>query len=259
MNSPKVSNKIMEGLKLTYQDWNYSYYELQSEKDTLGLYENEYKIRVSKRIPKEMQGYTMGQWAHFAYERNRSVAEMAWNRGIDPDEYNDLLMKIGFPFEITALLESNEQPYAFVIFLGEGCTVSFLDELGRTFMSYRFEPSPYQNEKENRKGYLFLYQISLYHYHQEKDEDGDWDYDYTDYEFTPDGRVRKIEEIGDERIIYDSEQRVNVESNWQQYPEFGDWLPLFEMKRWKEDELMPLADDGKDKSHKFPWELDDDE
>lgn len=249
----------MEGLKLTYQDWNYSYYELQSEKDTLGLYENEYKIRVSKRIPKEMQGYTMGQWAHFAYERNRSVAEMAWNRGIDPDEYNDLLMKIGFPFEITALLESNEQPYAFVIFLGEGCTVSFLDELGRTFMSYRFEPSPYQNEKENRKGYLFLYQISLYHYHQEKDEDGDWDYDYTDYEFTPDGRVRKIEEIGDERIIYDSEQRVNVESNWQKYPEFGDWLPLFEMKRWKEDELMPLADDGKDKSHKFPWELDDDE
>ena len=244
---------------MTYQDWNYSYYELQSEKDTLGLYENEYKIRVSKRIPKEMQGYTMGQWAHFAYERNRSVAEMAWNRGIDPDEYNDLLMKIGFPFEITALLESNEQPYAFVIFLGEGCTVSFLDELGRTFMSYRFEPSPYQNEKENRKGYLFLYQISLYHYHQEKDEDGDWDYDYTDYEFTPDGRVRKIEEIGDERIIYDSEQRVNVESNWQKYPEFGDWLPLFEMKRWKEDELMPLADDGKDKSHKFPWELDDDE
>ena len=31
------------------------------------------------------------------------------------------------------------------------------------------------------------------------------------------------------------------------------------MKRWKEDELMPLADEGKDKSHKFPWELDDDE
>ena len=249
----------MEGLKLTYQDWNYSYYELQSEKDTLGLYENEYKIRVSKRIPKEMQGYTMEQWAHFAYERNLSVAEMAWNRDIDPDEYNDLLMKIGFPFEITALLESNEQPYAFVIFLGEGCTVSFLDELGRTFMSYRFEPSPYLNEKENRKGYLFLYQISLYYYHQEKDEDGDWDYDYTDYEFTPDGKVRKIEEIGDERTIYDSEQCVNVESNWQKYPEFGDWLPLFEMKRWKEDELMPLADEGKDKSHKFPWELDDDE
>ena len=249
----------MEGLKLTYQDWNYSYYELQSEKDTLGLYENEYKIRVSKRIPKEMQGYTMEQWAHFAYERNRSMAEMAWNRDIDPDEYNVLLMKIGFPFEITALLESNEQPYAFVIFLGEGCTVSFLDELGRTFMSYRFEPSPYLNEKENRKGYLFLYQISLYYYHQEKDEDGDWDYDYTDYEFTPDGKVRKIEEIGDERTIYDSEQRVNVESNWQKYPEFGDWLPLFEMKRWKEDELMPLADEGKDESHKFPWELDDDE
>nr|WP_242400715.1 hypothetical protein [Hoylesella pleuritidis] len=146
-----------------------------------------------------------------------------------------------------------------MIFLGEGGTVSFLDELGRTFMSYRFEPAPYQNEKGNRKGYLFLYQLSLRYYHQEKDEYGKWDYDYTDYEFTPDGRVRKIEEIGDERTIYDSEQRVNVESNWQKYPEFGDWLPLFEMKRWKDDELMPLTDKEKDNSYKFPWELDGDE
>ena len=249
----------MEELKLLYQNWNYSYYELQSEEDTLFNFESEFKYRISKRIPKEMQSYTMEQWARFAYERNRSMAEIAWNKGIDPNEYNSLLMKIGFPFGITALLEANEQPYAFMIFLGEGGTVSFLDELGRIYMSYRFEPSPYQNEKGNRKGYLFLYQLSLRYYHKEKDEDGDWDYDYTDYEFTPDGRVRKIEEIGDERTIYDSEQRVNVESNWQKYPEFGDWLPLFEMKRWKDDELMPLTDKEKDNSYKFPWELDGDE
>ena len=245
----------MEELKLLYQNWNYSYYELQSEEDTLFNFENEFKYRISKRIPKEMQSYTMEQWARFAYEINRSMAEIAWNKGIDPNEYNSLLMKIGFPFGITALLEANEQPYAFMIFLGEGGTVSFLDELGRIYMSYRFEPSPYQNEKGNRKGYLFLYQLSLRYYHEEKDEDGDWDYDYTDYGFTPDGRVRKIEAIGDERTIYDSEQRVNVESNWQKYPEFGDWLPLFEMKRWKDDELMPLTD--KDNSNKFPWESDD--
>ena len=245
----------MEELKITYRDWNYLHYKLQPEETTCRIYTNEYKSRVSKRVPKEMQNYTMEQWARFAYERNRSMAEMAWNKGIDPNEYNRLLNKIGFPFEVTALLEFNEQPYAFIIFLGEGCTVSFLDELGRTYMSYRFEPSPYQKEKENRKGYLFLYQLSLRYYHEEKDEYGKWDYDYTDYEFTPDGRVRKIEEIGDERTIYDSEQRVNVESNWQKYPEFGDWLPLFEMKRWKDDELMPLTD--KDNSNKFPWEADE--
>ena len=63
-------------------------------------------------------------------------------KAIAPNEYNRLLDRIGFPFEVTALLEFNEQPYAFIIFLGEGCTVSFLDELGRTYMSYRFEPSP---------------------------------------------------------------------------------------------------------------------
>ena len=245
----------MEELKITYRDWNYLHYKLQPEETTCRIYTNEYKSRVSKRVPKEMQNYTMEQWARFAYERNRSMAEMAWNKGFAPGEYNKLLDKIGFPFEVTALLEFNEQPYAFIIFLGEGCTVSFLDELGRTYMSYRFEPSPYQNEKENRKGYLFLYQLSLRYYHEEKDEYGKWDYDYTDYEFTPDGRVRKIEEIGDEYTIYDSEQRVNVESNWQKYPEFGDWLPLFEMKRWKDDELMPLID--KDNSNKFPWEADE--
>ena len=245
----------MEELKITYRDWNYLHYKLQPEETTCRIYTNEYKSRVSKRVPKEMQNYTMEQWARFAYERNRSMAEMAWDKGFAPGEYNKLLDKIGFPFEVTALLEFNEQPYAFIIFLGEGCTVSFLDELGRTYMSYRFEPSPYQNEKENRKGYLFLYQLSLRYYHEEKDEYGKWDYDYTDYEFTPDGRVRKIEEIGDECTIYDSEQRINVESNWQKYPEFGDWLPLFEMKRWKDDELMPLID--KDNSNKFPWEADE--
>ena len=132
----------MEELKITYRDWNYTIYKLWSEEETCEVYEIEYKSCVSKRVPKEMQSYTMEQWARFAYERNRSMAERAWNKGIDPNEYNRLLDKIGFPFEVTALLEFNEQPYAFIIFLGEGCSVSFLDELGRTYMSYRFEPSP---------------------------------------------------------------------------------------------------------------------
>ena len=254
-----MTSNIYGRIEITYRDWNYAIYKLCSEEETCEVYDIRYKSRVSKRVPKEMQSYTMEQWARFSYGRNRSMAEMAWDKGFTPGEYNRLLDKMGFPFEVTALLEFNKQPYAFITFLGEGCNVSFLDELGRTFMSYRFEPSPYQNEKGNRKGYLFLYQLSLRYYHEEKDEYGDWDYDYTDYEFTPDGRVRKIEEIGDEHTIYDSEQCVNVESNWQKYPEFGDWLPLFEMKRWKDDELMPLADKEKDKSYKFPWELDDDE
>lgn len=230
----------MEKLKFTYRDWSYSCYKLWPEDTTVEIYIENYQSRVSKRIPQEMQEYTMEQWARFAYDRNRSMAEMAWEKTIDMGEYNRLLDKMGFPFEVTALLEFNEQPYAFVVFLGEGFTVDFLDELGRSFMSYRFEPSPYPGEKGNRKGYVFLYQLSLLYYHEKKDERGKWDYDYTDYEFTPDGRVRKIEEIGDERTIYDSEQRVNVESNWQKYPEFGDWLPLFEMKRWKEGELSSV-------------------
>lgn len=230
----------MEELKTTYRSWNYAYYELETEAETINTYAIEYQSRISKRIPKEIQEYTMEQWARFAYDRNRSMAEIDWKQGIEPDEYNRLLDKIGFPFEVTALLEFNEQPYAFVTFLGNGFNVSFLDELGRIYMSYRFNPFSYPGEEGNRKGYVFLYQLSLRYYHKEKDKYGDWDYDYTDYEFTPDGSVRKIEEIGDERTIYDSEQRVNVESNWQEYPEFGDWLPLFEMKRWKEGELFSV-------------------
>ena len=250
----------MDKLRLLYQNWNYLCNKLESEEDTLFNFECEYKNRISKRIPKEVHCFSLAEWYAFAYKQNLQMTRMVWENKVDNEQYNDILNTLGFPYQITAYLEFNKQPYAFLLFLGDGCCLSFLDELGREFMGYSFSANPDLDCKENvRDGYLFLHEISLRYYHQGKDEDGDWDYDYTDYEFTPDGRVRKIEEIGDERIIYDSEQRVNVESNWQKYPEFGDWLPLFEMKRWKEDELMPLADDGKDKSHKFPWELDDDE
>ena len=250
----------MEELKLLYQNWNYSYYELQSEEDTLFNFECEYKNRISKHIPKEMQHYSLEEWYKFAYKQNLQMIKMIWNNKVDSEKYNDLLDTLGFPYQVTAYLEFNNQPYAYILFLGDGYTLSFLDELGREFMSYSFSANPDVEYKEYvRDGYLFLYELSLRYYHKEKDEYGDWDYDYTDYEFPPDGRVRKIEEIGDERTIYDSEQRINVESNWQKYPEFGDWLPLFEMKRWKDDELMPLTDKEKDNSYKFPWELDDDE
>lgn len=39
---------------------------------------------------------------------------------------------------------------------------------------------------------------------------------------------------------------MNVTSNWQKYPVFGDWLSLFEMKRWKDGELtLPFIDNNK--------------
>lgn len=229
----------MEKLKITYKDWNYAYYHLQSEEDTHWLYENEYKQRISRRIPKEKQNYTLEQWANFAYNQNLKMVKMTWEGSIKSGEYNDILGKIGFPFMVTALLEFNEQPYAYIIFLGSGLTVSFIDELGRTYLSYHFEAI--HNQDKTREGCVFLNTLSIRYYHKEKDEYGDWDYDYTDYEFTPKGELRKIEEIDGVYSEYKSEQRVNVESNWQKYPDFGDWLPLFNMKSWKDEELLDLS------------------
>lgn len=35
-----------------------------------------------------------------------------------------------------------------------------------------------------------------------------------------------------------ADQLVNVESNWEKYPDFGDWDSIFRMKRWKEGEII---------------------
>ncbi len=235
----------MEKLKIDYRIWNFAYYYLDSEETSRDIYEWWYRRRVARRVSKQAKAYTLEQWAHLAYDKNRRMTEMAWEHPFKADEYNHYLDKLGFRCDITALLAETGEPYAFLTFLGEGCTVAFLDEMGRIYMSYRFDPTPLPGEKGNRKGYVFLYELSIRRYHKEKDEYGDWDYDYTDYEFTPDGRVRKIEEINDEQTISDAAQRVNVASNWQKYPEFGDWMPLFEMKRWKDNELQPLFDASK--------------
>ncbi len=144
----------MEELKISYQDWNYAYYKLQSEEDTHWLYENEYKRRISKRLPQEMQDYTLEQWAHFAYNQNLKMVKMTWESGIDPDKYNDILGKTGFPLMVTALLEFNEQPYAYIVFLGSGFVVSFIDEYNRTYMSYNFEA--FQDEDNKHKGCVFF-------------------------------------------------------------------------------------------------------
>lgn len=227
-----------EQLKTVYQSWSFAYYNLRSEETTLKIYKDEYKKRISKRIPKEMQDYTLEQWARFAYNQNLKMVKMTWESGIDPDKYNAILGKTAFPFVVTALLECNEQPYAYIVFLGSGFVVSFIDEYNRTYMSYNFEA--FRDEDNTHKGCVFLDGLSVRYYHDEKDEDGSWDYDYTDYEFSPDGKIRKVEEINGIESVYESDRRVNVESNWQKYPEFGDWLPLFNMKRWKEGELTDL-------------------
>ncbi|MDO4729418.1 MAG: hypothetical protein Q4B43_10510, partial [Bacteroidota bacterium] len=70
-----------EQLKTVYQSWSFAYYNLRSEETTLKIYKDEYKKRISKRIPKEMQDYTLEQWAHFAYNQNLKMVKMTWESG----------------------------------------------------------------------------------------------------------------------------------------------------------------------------------
>lgn len=228
----------MEKLKLVYQNFNHAYYEIQTEEVTLWNFRIEYEQRISKRIPKSMQDFTLEEWSRFAYNRNLEMLKIDWKDGILVEEYNDYLDKYGFPFEVTALLESTGQLYARLAFMGCFMTLSFIDEHNRSYMSYEFTTSHYGGYKENRDGYIFLRTLSLWFYEKEQRKGGYWEVNaVTHYEFTPEGEL-EIHEFkegadGKEReTIYKADKPIDVSDNWQKYPEFGDWMPLFEMKRW---------------------------
>ena len=68
------------------------------------------------------------------------------------------------------------------------------------------------------------------------------DDDYTtfwQYLFEPNGNVQVIEKEkgAEEECVWTSKKPLNVESNWEERPKFGDWNGFFEMKRWADGEL----------------------
>ncbi len=250
----------MQKLKFIYQNWSRGYYELKSEESTLWYYNNFYKNKMPKKLLQE-HTKTVEDWAIFAYNANKEFMKRMWAGEFSISEksglFNEKVDEIARLFNVTAFFEDTNQPYAYLEFTGMFATLFFIDEKNRVYMQYSFQndTSKVGNEyKDNfKKGDLFLVELEIFIFPEEKIDD-DWkNKDYISYAFNPDGYllVTKIFDVHGEHLIekYEAKEPVNVTSNWETYPKFGEWDSIFKMKRWKEGELANLIDEN-DNSNK---------
>lgn len=253
----------MQKLIFIYQNWSRGYYELKSQESTLWYYNNFYKSKMPKKLLQE-NTKTVEDWAKFAYNANKEFMNRMWagefslNDKKNPALFNEKVDEIARLYNVTALFEDTNQPYAYIEFSGIFATLFFIDEKNRVYMQYSFQNDTSKVEdkyKERFKnGDLFLVELEIFIFPEEKVND-DWkNRDYISYAFNPDGYllVTKIFDVHGEHLVekYEAKEPVNVASNWEPYPKFGEWDSIFEMKRWKEGELANLIDDNEDDKSK---------
>lgn len=230
---------IMSRLKFLYQNWSRSYYELQSEEITCWYYNDFYKTIMPKKLREEKIKDTR-TWAEYAYGCNLEFMRRMWDGefSIKDDIFNDKVDEIARIFNVVALIEATDQPYAYLDLGAMFATLCFLDEKNRVYMQYSFS-------NEYKKDFLFLVELEIFIYPEKMVNDSWKNKDYISYAFAPDGylEVTKIFDVRGEGLMekYVADQPVNVESNWEKYPDFGDWDSIFRMKRWKEGELAASA------------------
>jgi hypothetical protein len=245
----------MQKLKFIYQNWNRGYYELQSEEDTLWRHNNFYKNKMPKKLLQE-NTKTVEDWAKFAYRANKEFMNRMWAGEFSISEksglFNEKVDEIARLFNVTALFDVTEQPYAYIEFTGMFATVCFIDEKNRVYMQYSFQNDTSKIEDKYKEpfkqGNLFLVELEVFIFPEEKVKD-DWENkDYISYAFNPDGYllVTKIFDVHGEHLVekYEAKEPVNVASNWEPYPKFGEWDNIFKMKRWAEGELANLIDNN---------------
>lgn len=230
----------MYKLKYLYQDWNRAYYKLQSEEVTCRYYNNFYKSKMPKKLLEE-KTQDVKTWAEYAYACNREFRQRMWNGEFSlweqNSKFNDNVDKIARAFNVTAFIEGNDQPYAYLELSGMSIVLFFLDEHNRVYMQYAF-----QNDErvalqstdiadQFKKDKLFIVEIEIFIFPEEK-VNGRWkNKDYISYAFGADGylEVTRIFDVHGEHLeeSYVAESLVNVESNWEPYPQFGEWGQYF--------------------------------
>ncbi len=198
-----------------YQNWSRSYKKIRSEEWTINYYLNHvYKprynpnlgdVEVQKQAHKFLKTCTdPEQWAMFAYQHDLQfeVCKMDGAK-VEANLYQDVLKDIG---------------------------VCFLDDDNDVYMIYTF--------RKQNNGKYFLIAIAFWEWTDDKQTDEDYS-KFWKYWFEPNGSVKVIEwEKGaEEECVWTSKRPLNVESNWEDRPEFGDWQGFFTLKRWEEGEL----------------------
>jgi hypothetical protein len=125
---------------------------------------------------------------------------------------------------------AKRKPYAAAIRNEDGCVtvvdarddyygVDFLDAIGREYLSYQFQ--------ELEPGRLFLTMAT----HREFDGETDRVSYGTTYYFKPDGSVTVETEDFATANLATKEMKVDVNGNWETYPNFGDYGSLTRVDR----------------------------
>jgi hypothetical protein len=197
-----------------YQNWLRSYKEQHNEEDTLWYYADMYKpkydpnlgdIAAQKKANKFLKTCTSSkEWAKFAYEHDLEFC----------------VCKMDGHLTEAYLSQDNIKDI----------TVAFLDEDDDVFMYYAF--------KRENNGQYFLFAMVFWEWTDHKKDRNDYK-TFWKYLFEPNGNVKVIEREKDaeEECVWTSKQPLNVESNWEERPQFGDWDGFFKMKRWADGAL----------------------
>jgi hypothetical protein len=124
----------------------------------------------------------------------------------------------------------NEKPYCHLEINKGFYRVNFIDENLRTYMSYTFMGA--DNIADWRKDYgskLLLEDITFWEF------EGDTDkvIKISNHIFKPDGSFHMIERdlITNEQIDSEAKNKIDITSNWEDYPEFGKYESLIRKER----------------------------
>ena len=192
-----------------YQDWFRGKRKMQSEEVTLNYYATypypdklKEKGKLGNKFAKTCA--STEDWARYAYENK-------------------------FPFEVCKIINDEVDSFLSQDLINH-IAICFLDEYMRMYMYYVFE------EQEN--GMLFCIGMNFFEYIKGLEDDEDYSKSWI-YLFEPNGNVKVIEQEKDakEECIWTSKRPLNVASNWEPKPEFGNWDSIFRMKRWGDGEL----------------------
>lgn len=127
----------------------------------------------------------------------------------------------------TVLLGSLKTPRCFIESTGDAIGIGFLDNLLREHMSYEFQ--------EKKHGTTFLSMATERKFKEDTDE-VIWGITYY---YDEDGHVSIEEEDFVTNTLTSAETYLDVSSNWEPYPEFGEYESIARKDRV---DLIPISD-----------------
>lgn len=201
----------MKKIKYDLRRWLSAYGELLGdEQKSLNFYRTSYGDEIPKE-ELETNLVSLEAWAAYAHK-------------------NRLL------FHVTAFIASNDQPYADILFNDGNVLVHFIDEHNRIYMAYEFD-GKYDKDK------VFLDSLRCYFYPDNEKFYGRRDsIKDVQYIFTPKGKLtvwdRYLENGKWFEEAKEAAHPVNVEKNWEPYPELGNYDSIVRMKRWGDGDLL---------------------